>query len=142
MSIEIYQTLKNVGLSDQRATQMPVTAKHEVFAVDQVVWPKEESQQPRTYIVSGLVCACVPDTDGGMALFDEAIACSSSHLPHFEAEDNLDIPLKQSILAALRGVSRGIFLRCGKQWAAAGLLRLGYASVGDLAAVPNRGMAA
>lgn len=217
MSIKTYQVLKSVGLSDQRVTRMLVASKSETFAVDQVVWPKGASLQPLTLIVTGLVCACVPDADGGLnpvniygpgawfgeaailnhqassveyvclsparvvaiplaealdafeceaefsryiarlvtwrsqqhaemltlmrtgspalrvvmglALFAEAMASSSSHLPHFELEDSLDIPLKQSLLASMCGVSRGIFSVCVKQLAAAGLLRVNYATV-------------
>lgn len=220
MSIKTYQVLKSLGLSDQRVTRMLIGAKSDIFAVDQVVWPKGASLQPWTHIITGLICACVPDADGGLnpmniygpgacfgeatilnrqasaveyvcltparvveipfaetldafeheaefsryiarlvnwrsqqhadmlslmrigspslrvvmglALFAAAMASSSSHLPHFEFEDSLDIPLKQSLLASMCGVSRGIFSVCVKQLAAAGLLRVDYATVGLL----------
>ena len=220
MSIKTYQVLKSVGLSDQRVTRMLVAAKSETYTVDQVVWPRGASLQPWTHIITGLVCACVPDADRGfnpvniygpgawfgeaailnrqpsaveyicltparvvavpfaealdtfeyeaefsryiarlvawrsqqhaemlslmrtgspalrvvmgLALFAEAMASSSSHLPHFDLEDNLDIPLKQALLASMCGVSRGIFSICAKQLAAAGLLRVNYSSVGLL----------
>lgn len=217
MSIKTYQVLKSIGLSDQRVTRMLLGARSQVFVVDQVVWPKGASLQPWTHISTGLVCACVPDADGGfnpvniygpgawfgeaailnqqasaveyvcltparvveipltealnafeseaefsryiarlvtwrsqqhaemlslmrigsqplcvvmgLALFAEAMASSSSHLPHFEFDDSLDIPLKQSLLASMCGVSRGVFSVCIKQLATAGLLRVSYATV-------------
>ena len=217
MSIKTYQALKSLGLPDQRVERMLVAAKSESFCVDQVVWPKGASLQPWSHLLSGIVCACVPDADGGfnpvsiygpgawfgeeailtgqasaveyvcltpahvvmiplteaqkafacdaefsryiarlvhwrsqqqtemlslmrmgspalrvvmgLAHFSEAMASSSSHLPHFEFEDTLDIPLKQSLLASMCGVSRGIFSVCVKQLAAAGLLQLNYATV-------------
>lgn len=220
MSIKTYLALKSVGLSEPRVTRMLVAAKSETFAVDQVVWLKGGWLQPWTHVTSGLVCACVPDADGGfnpiniygpgawfgeaavlghqtsaveyvcltparvvtipcaealeafeceaefcryiarlvtwrsqqhaemltlmrtgspalrvvmgLALFAEAMASSSSHMPHFELEDSLDIPLKQSLLASMCGVSRGIFSVCVKQLASAGLLRVDYATVGLL----------
>lgn len=65
----------------------------------------------------------------GLALFAEALHCSSSHLPTSEFEDSQLIPLKQSLLASMCGVSRGIFSECVQQLAASGWMRLNYATV-------------
>lgn len=217
MSTKAYQLLKSVGLSDEWAVRMLQAAQSETFAVDQVIWPKGASLRPWTFIISGLVCAGIPDADGGLnpvniygadtcfgeiglltgqasqvqyvcltpvhvlgipyaealdafehdaqfsryiarlvvwreqqhvemlslmrignptlrvvmglALFTESMLSSSSHLPHFEFDDTLDIPLKQSVLAAMCGVSRGILSVAVKQLAAAGWLHLNYATV-------------
>ncbi len=217
MSIKTYQILKSVGLTDQRVKRMLLVAKSESHDAGHLVWPKGARFQPFTHIVSGLVCECVPEADGGinpvniygpnawigeaafinqtassmafvclsatrvvtipfseaqdafeheaefsrylarlvtwrirhqaemlslmrtgnpalrvvmgLALFAEAMASSSSHLPHFELEESLDIPLKQSLLAAMCGVSRGIFSVCVIKLADAGLVRVNYATV-------------
>lgn len=65
----------------------------------------------------------------GLALFAEALHNSHSHLPTPELDDCIDIPLKQSLLASLCGVSRGIFSECVQQLAAAGWVRLNYATL-------------
>lgn len=65
----------------------------------------------------------------GLALFAEALHNSNSHLPTNELDDSLDIPLKQSVLAAMCGVSRGIFSECVQHLAAAGWVRLSYATL-------------
>lgn len=217
MSTKAYQLLKSASLSDERAVRMLQVAQSETFAVDQVIWPKGASLQPWTFIISGLVCAGIPDADGGhkpvniygadtcfgedslltgqasqvqyvsltpvrvlcipyaealdafeqdaqfsrymarlvvwreqhhvemlslmlignptlrvvmgLALFAESMLSSSSHLPHFEFDDTLELPLKQAVLAAMCGVSRGIFSVAVKQLAAAGWLNLNYATV-------------
>lgn len=69
----------------------------------------------------------------GLALFAEALHNSNSHLPTNGLDDSIDIPLKQSLLASLCGVSRGIFSECVQQLAAAGWIRLNYAML----ALPN-----
>ncbi len=65
----------------------------------------------------------------GLALFAEALHSSNSHFPTNDLADQLDIPLKQSLLAALCGVSRGVFSECVQQLAATGWLRLNYATL-------------
>ncbi|MDI1243974.1 MAG: Crp/Fnr family transcriptional regulator [Rhodoferax sp.] len=65
----------------------------------------------------------------GLALFAEALHSSNSHLPTNELDDSLDIPVKQSALAAMCGVSRGIFSECVQHLAAAGWVRLSYATL-------------
>ena len=65
----------------------------------------------------------------GLALFAEALQTSNSHLPTSELEDKLDIPLKQSLLASLCGVSRGVFSECVQQLAAEGWVQLNYATL-------------
>lgn len=65
----------------------------------------------------------------GLALFAEALHNSNSHLPTNGLNDNLEIPLKQSLLAALCGVSRGVFSECMQQLSAAGWVRLNYATL-------------
>ena len=113
MSIKTYQILKSVGLTDQRVKRMLLVAKSESHDAGHLVWPKGARFQPFM----------------GLALFAEAMASSSSHLPHFELEESLDIPLKQSLLAAMCGVSRGIFSVCVIKLADAGLVRVNYATV-------------
>lgn len=66
----------------------------------------------------------------GLALLAQALHNSLSHQPSSELEDALDVPLKQSLLAAMCGVSRGIFSESVQQLAAAGWVRLNYATVG------------
>lgn len=65
----------------------------------------------------------------GLALFAEALHNSNSHLPTNELDDFQEIPLKQSLLASMCGVSRGIFSECVQQLAAAHWIRLNYATV-------------
>ena len=65
----------------------------------------------------------------GLALLAEALNSSSSHLPTSELDDSLEIPLKQSLLAAMCGVSRGVFSVCAQQVAEAGWLDVNYATV-------------
>lgn len=65
----------------------------------------------------------------GLALFAEALHNSNSHLPTNGLDDSLEIPLKQSLLAALCGVSRGVFSECVQQLSAAGWVRLNYATL-------------
>ena len=65
----------------------------------------------------------------GLALFAEALHHGNAHLPSNELGDSLDIPLKQSVLAALCGVSRGVFSECVQQLAAAGWVNLNYATL-------------
>jgi CRP-like cAMP-binding protein len=65
----------------------------------------------------------------GLALFAEALHNSNSHLPTNGLDDSLEIPLKQSVLASLCGVSRGVFSECVQQLAAAGWVRLNYATL-------------
>lgn len=70
----------------------------------------------------------------GLALFAEALHNGSSHFPTNDIGDFQEISLKQSLLAAMCGVSRGIFSECVQQLAAAGWIRLNYATL-DLSRV-------
>jgi CRP/FNR family transcriptional regulator, cyclic AMP receptor protein len=65
----------------------------------------------------------------GLAMFAEALHTSNSHLPTCVLDDGLKIPLKQSLLASLCGVSRGVFSESVQQLAAAGWLTLNYATL-------------
>jgi CRP-like cAMP-binding protein len=65
----------------------------------------------------------------GLALFAEALHNSSSHLPTNVLDDFQEIPLKQSLLASMCGVSRGIFSECVQQLAGADWIRLNYATL-------------
>lgn len=65
----------------------------------------------------------------GLALFAEALHNSNSHLPTSDLDDFQEIPLKQSLLASMCGVSRGIFSECVQQLAAADWIRLNYATL-------------
>lgn len=70
----------------------------------------------------------------GLALFAEALHNGSSHFPTNDLDDFQAISLKQSVLAAMCGVSRGIFSECVQQLALAGWIRLNYATL-DLSRV-------
>jgi CRP-like cAMP-binding protein len=217
MSINAYQLLKGVGLSEQRVLRVLPSVRSQAFEVDALIWPKGATLQPWTHILSGLVCAGLPEQDGGftplniygsdtwfggaailnnqpstleyvcltpvrvislpfadtqeafeaepefsrylarlvtwrdqqhvdmltlmrtgspelrvvmgLALLAEALNCSSSHLPTSELDDSLEIPLKQSLLAAMCGVSRGVFSVCVQQLVEAGWLSVNYAAV-------------
>lgn len=65
----------------------------------------------------------------GLALLTEALHNSASHLPTSGLGVDLDIPLNQSLLASLCGVSRGIFSDCVQQLAEAGWLTPKYATL-------------
>ena len=65
----------------------------------------------------------------GLALFAEALHNDNSHLSLSELDNGIDIPLKQSLLASLCGVSRGVFSECVQQLAAAGWVRVNYATL-------------
>lgn len=65
----------------------------------------------------------------GLALFAEALHNSNSHLPTNELDDIQEIPLKQSLLASMCGVSRGIFSECVQHLSVAGWVRLNYATL-------------
>lgn len=65
----------------------------------------------------------------GLARFAEALHNSNSHLPTNDPDDFQEIPLKQSLLASMCGVSRGIFSECVQQLAAADWIRLNYATL-------------
>lgn len=217
MSINAYQLLKGVGLSEQRVLGVLPNVRSQPFEADALIWPKGATLQPWTYIQSGLVCAGLPEQDGGftplniygpdtwfgeaailnsqpstleyvcltpvrvlslpfadaqeafeaepefcrymarlvtwrdqqhqemlalmrtgspelrvvmgLALFAEALNSSSSHLPTSELDDSLEIPLKQSLLAGLCGVSRGVFSVGAQQLVEAGWLGVNYATV-------------
>jgi CRP/FNR family cyclic AMP-dependent transcriptional regulator len=67
----------------------------------------------------------------GLAMFAESINNGSSHLPvvAHRSQDKLDIPLKQSLLASLCGVSRGVFSEHIQQLAAANWLQVNYSTI-------------
>ena len=65
----------------------------------------------------------------GLALLAEDLHSSASHLPTSDLGVDLDIPLNQSLLASLCGVSRGIFSDCVQQLAQAGWLTPKYATL-------------
>lgn len=217
MSIYAYQLLKGLGLSEQRVLAVLPSIKAEALDVDQVIYRKGSHPEAWIHVVSGLIGAGIPDTDGaimpinvfgagnwfgevailnrralmlecicltpvriltmplthaveafeqeaefarhiarrvawraqqqaemlmlmrqdspqlrvvmGLALFAEALHNGKPHLPTQEPEDSMDIPLKQSLLASLCGVSRGVFSECVQQLAAAGWIRLNYATL-------------
>jgi CRP-like cAMP-binding protein len=68
----------------------------------------------------------------GLALVAEAQLNSASHLPGSHQGDELEVPLKQAVLASICGVSRGVFSECILQLARAGWLRLNYATLSFL----------
>ena len=65
----------------------------------------------------------------GLALFAEAQHSGSSHTPTSSMHGSLEIPLKQLLLASMFCVSRGIISVCLRELAAAGWLRVNYATV-------------
>ena len=217
MSINTYQLLKNLGLTDARVMSMLPGITSRVYEVDEVVCYKGEKRKPFSHILSGLVCASKPCEDGernpanifgpgtwfgeagflneqssaydyvcltparvlrvpfsdaasafehdaafsryiarltqwrdqqhsemlmlmrigspalrvvmGLSMLAEALLSNSSHLPVNRVEECLAIPLKQSLLAASCGVSRGIFSVCLQQLAAADWLEVNYATI-------------
>ncbi len=56
-----------------------------------------------------------PQLRVGLAMFAEALNNSQSHLTASELDDGVKIPLKQSLMASLCGVSRGVFSECVQQ---------------------------
>jgi len=65
----------------------------------------------------------------GLAMFAEALHTSDSHRPASEFDEGLKIPLKQSLLASLCGVSRGVFSDCVQQLSVAGWVSPNYATL-------------
>ena len=217
MSINTYQLLRNVGLTNSRAIQMLPGIKSQSFEVDQVICAKGDNHQSFTYILEGLVCASNPCSDGGLnpvnifgsgtwfgeagfinrqssafdyqclaptcllsiplgdalaafeqeaefsryiarlanwryqqhaemltlmrvgspalrvvmglSMLTESLQNNASHLPINQFDERLEIRLKQSLLASMCGVSRGIFSVCLQQLATAGWLRVNYATL-------------
>jgi CRP-like cAMP-binding protein len=217
VSVNTYQLLKNIGLTDARVIRMLPGIKSQVCEADQVICTKGDKRQPFFYILRGLVCVSKPCEDSehnpinifgpgtwfgeagflndqtsgfnylcltpahllnipfgdavdafehdasfarylarltqwrdqqhaemltlmrigspalrvvmGLCLLSEALLSNSSHMPINRLDDALEIPLKQSLLAGLCGVSRGIFSVCLQQLAAAGWLNINYATI-------------
>ena len=65
----------------------------------------------------------------GLALLSESLRWKASPMPDFSDTFNYEIPLKQSYLAALFGVSRGVISLHLQQLAASNVLELHYAKV-------------
>lgn len=65
----------------------------------------------------------------GVAMFAESIHKGASHLPTAHNKDCLEIPLKQSLIAAICGVSRGVFSEQIQPLVAAGWLRVNYSTI-------------
>lgn len=127
--------LEYVCLTPVRAVGIPIAEALAAFEQDAqfsryiarlLAWRDQQHVQMLSFMRIGSPALSVVM---GLALFAESMLSSSSHLPHFEFDDSLDLPLKQSLLAALCGVSRGIFSVAVKQLAAAGWLHLNYATV-------------
>ena len=64
----------------------------------------------------------------GLAMLAEALHCSYSHLDADLPDSPLAIPVKQTLLANLCCVSRGVFSSTAQQLADAGVLQVNYAS--------------
>jgi hypothetical protein len=64
----------------------------------------------------------------GLAMLAEALHCSYSHLAVDLPDSALAIPVKQTLLANLCCVSRGVFSSTAQQLADAGVLQVNYAS--------------
>lgn len=64
----------------------------------------------------------------GMAIFAESMQKGAAHLP-VSSKDHLEVPLKQSLIAAICGVSRGVFSEQIQPLVAAGWLRVNYATI-------------
>lgn len=65
----------------------------------------------------------------GLAMFAESMQKGASHLPAPNGKDYLEIPLKQSLVAAICGVSRGVFSEQIQPLVAAGWLRVNYSTI-------------
>lgn len=66
----------------------------------------------------------------GLALFAEALQYNSSRPPTEGPEGtSVEIPVKQSVVASVCGVSRGVFSEIVQQLASAGWLRVDYATL-------------
>jgi CRP/FNR family cyclic AMP-dependent transcriptional regulator len=66
----------------------------------------------------------------GLAMFAEALNYNSSRPPTHGLEGpSLEIPVKQSVVASVCGVSRGVFSELVQHLAAAGWLRVNYATL-------------
>ena len=65
MSVNTYELLKNLGFSEQRVIQMLPGIGGRSFAAHEILWPRGQAQQPWTHVLSGLVCASIPEQDGG-----------------------------------------------------------------------------
>lgn len=65
----------------------------------------------------------------GIGLIAQALLNSASHLPGYEPENGLEIPLKQGLLASICGVSRGVFSGSIQQLAANDLLEVSYSTL-------------
>jgi len=65
----------------------------------------------------------------GLAMFAQTLHNSPSQLAATGLDASLEIPLKQSLLASMCGVSRGIFSECVQQLAVADFIRLNYATL-------------
>jgi CRP-like cAMP-binding protein len=89
-------------------------------------WRNQEHAEMLALMRSGSPAQCVVM---GLAMLADAMLNNSSHLPKNLAGESLEIPLKQSLLASMCGVSRGIFSVCIQQLAAAGWLNINYATV-------------
>jgi hypothetical protein len=64
----------------------------------------------------------------GLAMLAEALNSSYSHLAVYLPEGPLTIPVKQTLLASLCCVSRGVFSSTAQQLADAAVLQVNYAS--------------
>lgn len=65
----------------------------------------------------------------GLALLAQSLHCCATHLTSRHVPAQLEIPVKQAVLAHLCGVSRGIISVCLQQLAAAGWCQVSYASI-------------
>jgi CRP-like cAMP-binding protein len=217
MSIYAYQLLKGLGISEARLLRVLPNIQVQSFDPNQVIFHKGSQPAAWSHVLSGLVSAGIPDSNGdiapihvmgpgtwfgesaflngqsmalecicltpvrllvmpiadamdafesepkfaqyiahlvawrnqnhiemltlmrlgspqlrvvmGLALFAEALHNSNSHLPTNELDDVQEIPLKQSLLASMCGVSRGIFSECVQHLSAAGWVRPNYATL-------------
>ena len=66
----------------------------------------------------------------GLALFAEALFYNSSRPPTRGPEQtSMEIPVKQSVIASVFGVSRSVFSELVQHLASAGFLRVNYATL-------------
>ena len=95
------------------------------YIARQQAWRKQWQADMR-YLLTGADPA--PRVIFGLAMLAEALNSSYSHLAVYLPEGPLTIPVKQTLLASLCCVSRGVFSSTAQQLADAAVLQVNYAS--------------
>ena len=111
---------------DQALSAFEQEAEFPRFIARMTHWRDQQHAEMLALMRTGSPALCVVL---GLAMLSAAILNNSSHLPNNPLGAHLEIPLKQSLLAAMCGVSRGTFSACLQQLAAAGWLQVNYATI-------------